>query len=92
MSKHKSPTPPPDSSPLAPDAKAGVPSTPHGRPATVAADAVAALSNAPPYLISRAETMATAYHHTLGHDVTPFSNLSLLDRVAWLAAAKSTES
>lgn len=50
-----------------------------------------ALSGAPPYLLSRAETMMVAYRHTLGHDNAPFANLSPIERAAWLAVASSVE-
>lgn len=56
-------------------------------------DAVNALSNAPPYLLSRAETMYNAYFHTMVGEVrTPFANIRPMERAAWLASARSTES
>jgi hypothetical protein len=95
MSKSKSPTPPPDSSPLAPDAKAGVPSAPlavEPMPVERNTEAIHALSNAPPYLLSRAETMFGAYNHFMGGNSAPFHNLTVTERAAWLAVARSVGS
>lgn len=55
-------------------------------------EAVNALSNAPPYLLSRAETLYMAHCHAMEGEVrVPFPNLRPVERAAWLASAKSTE-
>lgn len=56
-------------------------------------EAVNALSNAPPYLLSRAETLYVAHCHAMSGEVTVhFNNLRPVERAAWLASAKATES
>lgn len=56
-------------------------------------DAVNALSNAPPYLLSLAETLYVAYCHAVSGEVSVhFNNLRPVERAAWLAAADASES
>lgn len=81
MSKSK-PTPPPSTPPLAETVL----------PVERNTEAVNALSNAPPYLLSRAETMFGAYNHFLGGNSAPFHNLTVIERAAWLAVARSVGS
>jgi hypothetical protein len=55
-------------------------------------EAVNALSNAAPYLLSRAENLYVAHCQSMEGEVrTHFNNLRPVERAAWLAAAKSTE-
>lgn len=55
-------------------------------------EAVNALSNAPPYLLSRAETLYVAHCHAMDGEVrVHFNNLRPVERAAWLASAKATE-
>jgi hypothetical protein len=56
-------------------------------------EAVNALSNAPPYLLSRAETLYVAHCHAMDGEVrVHFNNLRPVERAAWLASARATES
>jgi hypothetical protein len=80
MSKHK-PTPPPEVPPIA------------EAPVERNTEAVHAVSNAPPCLLSRAETLYVAHCHTKDGDVlTHFNNLPVVERAAWLAVARASES
>lgn len=100
MSK-KTPTPTPDVPPLAKQMrdwhhedvrKQDTVSVGPESPGERNTEAVNALSNAPPYLLSRAETLYNAYFHTMVGEVrTPFANIRPVERAAWLASAKSTE-
>lgn len=90
MTKPKSPTEAPKTTPLAEQTAAW---NPTGGSAPTSAEVINTLSNAPPYLLSRAEAMYIAHSATLyGEAPLPFSNRTPLQRAAWLSAAQATES